>query len=160
MFKQKTDLLRSKIIALYELGWSNTKIALYLKINIKTVSLWISRYSETGTVCEIKKPGRKRKTTKDQDLEIQKLVKTKCSVDNNFITDDIKKELQKINIFLCNNTIIKRMKEYDFYSAFPFKKPYLTEKQKEVRLQWALENYNTNWFKINFSDSRSLMKHK
>ena len=50
------------------------------------------------------------------------------------------------------------LNEFHYYSAYPTKKPLLTEKQKNIRLQWALENYNTNWFEVIFSDETTIVK--
>lgn len=158
MSNQSKILLRANIISLYKLGWTGTKIATYLNINKNTVSLWISRYNINGTINEESKSGRKRKTTKEQDSQIIKIVKNKEKNKNNFTIDEIKIELNNINIYICNNTIINRMREYNFYSGYPFKKPLLTQKQKEERLQWALDNYFRNWFEVIFSDESTIIK--
>ena len=65
-----TNLERANIVLLYEKNkWSSNKIAKELKINVNTVLLWIKRYKEQGTIDEIKKSGRFRKTTKKEDLK-------------------------------------------------------------------------------------------
>jgi transposase len=84
--------------------------------------------------------------------------KTEKQTNNNYTIDVIKEEIEKINIFICNNTIISRMKEHNFYSAYPFIKPILTEKHKQDRLKWALENYYTNWNDIIFSDESTIIR--
>ena len=38
------------------------------------MTLWTNRYINYGTIEEIKKSGRKRKTTKDQDIKIIEIV--------------------------------------------------------------------------------------
>ena len=61
-------------------------------------------------------------------------------------------------ISLSNGTIINRMKEFGFQSAYPIKKPLLTEEHKRKRLQFALDNYDTDWTTIIFSDETTIVK--
>lgn len=155
MAKHLNEYQRNSIVTLYNIGWSGIKISNHLKINICTVYRWVTRYKKTNTVKEIEKSGRKRITTEDQDNEIMKLVKEKGK---KFTIDEIRNDLEKINILLCNNTIINRITEHNFYSGYPFKKPLLTEKHKQDRLQWAIENYDTDWFSVYFSDETTIIK--
>ena len=159
MNKSNKHLLRANIIALYDIGWTMTKISAHLNISRNTVTLWINKNKNSESLEDKKRSGRKRKTVTKDDIKIIEIVKkTEKETCNNYTIDVIKKELEKINVFICNNTIISRMKEYNFYSAYPFKKPILTEKHKQDRLQWALENYNTDWSKIIFSDESKIIK--
>jgi transposase len=154
--KHLTILERTNIIILYEKNkWSSIKIAKELKINIHTVLLWINRYKKTGTVNEILKSGRFRKTSKINDL---KIIETAKGMHKSFIIDEIREEIKKINIYLCNNTIINRLKEYGFYCSYPFSKPLLTEEHKRKRLEFALNNYDTDWTFVIFSDETSIVK--
>lgn len=155
MCKQINQSKRNDIICLFNLGWTNVKISNYLCINLKTVSHWIKRYEETNNIQEKHKIGRKRKTTKEQDEIIIDIIKNK---EKNFIIDDVKNEINQLSIYLCNNTIINRMKEYGFYSCYPFKKPYLSELHKQKRLEFAINNYNTDWNLILFSDETTILK--
>ena len=151
-----TNLERANIILLYEKnGWSSNKIAKELKINVNTVLLWTKRYKETGTIDEIAKSGRFRKTIKKEDLKIIEIVQ---KMPKGFIIDEVKDEILKLNMYLCNNTIINRISEYGFYCSYPFSKPLLTEEHKRKRLKFALDNYNTNWFLVIFSDETSIVK--
>jgi len=50
------------------------------------------------------------------------------------------------------------MKEFNFYSAYPFKKPLLTGKQKLNRLKWAEDNFSRDWTLVIFSDECTIIK--
>jgi transposase len=55
-------------------------------------------------------------------------------------------------------TINRRLHEYGFDFKNPVRKPLLTEKQKYARFTWGLENIDTDWSKIIFSDEASVWK--
>lgn len=130
-----------------------------MNISKNTVTLWVLRYTKFGKIIEQKKSGRSRKTTLEQDQQILKLVKNKEQItDDRYTIDDIKNDLEKINIFICNSTIINRMKEKDYYCGYPFRKPFLTRKQKDNRLIWAKNNLMTDWTKVIFSDETKVVK--
>jgi len=74
MKEHLNNVIKGKIITYHDRGWTNIQIAKDLNLNKNTVTLWTNRYRNYGTIEEIKKSGRKRKTTKDQDIKIIEIV--------------------------------------------------------------------------------------
>ncbi|RXG71720.1 hypothetical protein Avbf_06244 [Armadillidium vulgare] len=59
----KKQVIRERIIALFESGQNKTEIAKTLGLHIQTVRRWIVRHEKEGNLCDRPKPGGPRKTT-------------------------------------------------------------------------------------------------
>ncbi|RXG51291.1 hypothetical protein Avbf_18455, partial [Armadillidium vulgare] len=66
----KKQILRERIISLFESGQNKTEIAKTLEIHIQTVRRWIVRHEKEGNLCDRPKPGGPRKTTYNEDHQI------------------------------------------------------------------------------------------
>lgn len=156
MGKQLSNSVRHAIVILYNLNWSISKIASNLNISKEAVSLWVSRYKENKIIEEKNKSGRPRKTTSIEDKKIIDIV-----LNSNVImtSDDIVNQLNTENINISKNTVINRLTEKSLIYGKTIKKPLLTNNHKQLRLMWAIENYNTDWTKIKFSDETIIRKY-
>ena len=151
---QLNDKQRYEIIIRNEQKQSSRQIAKEMNINKNTVNKWINRYTKNESIKRLSGSGRKRKTTKDDDLIIIKSID-----DTKIVTvDDININLKINNINISNSTIKNRLKEENYIYRNPIKKPLLTENHKQLRLWWALEHYNVDWKKVRFSDESIIRK--
>jgi transposase len=123
------------------------QISIKMKINRTTVIRWLKRYAETGTL-KIKSRNRKNKTSINEDNVLYNIANNKIK----FRLESLKKDLNDENILISKSTIWRRLKKKDYLFGKGILKPKLSEKQKEERLNWAIEHINTDWTKVNFSD--------
>jgi len=126
-----------------------------MKINRKGVLKWIKRYKKDKSINRHEGSGRKRKTNKEDDKKIFIEI---INENPNITTEEIKDKLKEKNIDLGTTTIKDRLKENEFIYCKVVEKPLLTSNHKQLRLKWAIENYNTDWTTIKFSDETIIKK--
>ncbi|KAL7634905.1 UNVERIFIED_CONTAM: hypothetical protein RMT77_015286 [Armadillidium vulgare] len=66
----KKQVIRERIISLFESGRTKTEIAKTLGIQVATVRRWIVRHEKEGNLCDRPKPGAPRRTTLNEDKKI------------------------------------------------------------------------------------------
>ncbi|KAL7634907.1 UNVERIFIED_CONTAM: hypothetical protein RMT77_015288 [Armadillidium vulgare] len=66
----KKQVIRERIISLFESGQNKTEIAKTLGLHIQTVRRWIVRHEKEGNLCDRPKPCGPRKTTYNEDHQI------------------------------------------------------------------------------------------
>ena len=102
-----------------------------MKINRKTVMLWINNYNNNynnnQNVNRKVGSGRLRKTDKEQDNNIIDIIND----DNDKSLIDIKNSLNEKNINLSLSTIYRCLIENNFIYKFPITKPLLTDNHKK-----------------------------
>jgi transposase len=151
---QLSEKQKYEIIFRHENNESSRQISKSMKIARSTVIRWIKKYADDKNIYRKNGSGRKRKTTKKEDLSI--VDKTKKE---HITLNEIRNEIKNENINLSRETIRKRLHENNKIYCVPIKKPLLTEKHREMRLNWAFNNINTNWYKVLFSDEASIWKY-
>lgn len=145
---------KDEIIMRYKMGMPIRRIAIEMKINKSTVLLWTKKYKNQLPL-EVKK-GRwkKRKLNEEQEHLIIYLMRE----NKNFKMTDLKIELEKINIYASKNTLIKILKKYGYIYKNRIPKPFLSDDHKNIRLQFSLNNLETDWTKVIFSDEVTIIK--
>jgi transposase len=146
-----SDSQKAILIAMHKKGLSNVEISKFMAVSTNTVSFWVNRFIANGSTTNIKKSGRKRKTTKEQDKLIIDDIKSNERLALNDITKSNKHDISK-------STIYRRLKENDFIYGNYSKKPYLSDKHKLIRLNWAKSHTDYDWSKVIFSDEMSIWK--
>lgn len=121
-----------------------------MKISKNTVSRWLSRYKEQNNVTRKNGSGRKNKLSKEHE----KYILDEISKDGNLNIFEIKNNMKKIynGISVCNNTIRNTLIKNNKIYRKPIFKPYLSDKHKRERINWAKEYMYTDWSKVIFSD--------
>ena len=143
---------KGEILAHHKLGMSNIEISKKLNINCNTVSLWINRYYNLGSMQTKTVLYRTGKLTLSDIFKIFDIIATKtCTV------DDIIKEL-KLNV--KNTTIRNVLKSTKNRFGNNKKKPKLSEKQKNNRVEWCKLHRFFNWYFVEFSDEMTIWKDK
>lgn len=151
---QLTEKQKYEIVILREQNRSIRYIAKYMNINAKAVTRWLNRYKNTDSIKRKPGSGRRKKTSKEEDNEII------SKIDNNNVhtIKDIQKILSEKSIDISKSTIRRRLNENDIIYTNPTRKPLLTARHRELRLNWALNNTSTNWENVLFSDETSVWK--
>jgi transposase len=144
---------RTEIIVLHNNGLSNGEISKKMNLHCNVISFWINRYYNTGSICDIKKTGRKRKTTKDQDNKICDEIKK-----NEKLTLDGIVNNSKLDVKISKTTVSRRLKERNIIYGNYSKKPLLLKKHIDKRLIWANNHTNYDWTRVIFSDEMSIWK--
>lgn len=138
---------REKILNLYNEGYTQREIAKLVYVSPSTVNFWINRH---GNINPLKKTGRKRKTTEEQDKEIYAL----CTQNPFIPATNINREL-KLN--LSPQTVRNRLKEHGLKNFSTPVKPLLTEARKTNRLEFAYTFMHwppEKWEKVCFVDEK------
>lgn len=143
-----TDLAtREKILKLHQEGYCQRDIARLVYVSPSTVNLWINRQ---GKLDALKRTGRPRKTTPEEEDEIYKR-----STDEPFLpATDINRKLQ-LNV--SPQTVRNRMAERGLANCKPCLKPFLKDIHKTKRYDFAI-NYMDytpkQWERVCFADEK------
>ena len=140
---------RMRVVVLNEVGYTLNSIAKQLKIGRRTVQEIVKKYADTGDVQDRPGRGRKKKTSPREDRKIiQSSIK-----DRRKSARDISKEIkEEIGLELSSRTIRRRLLNAGLKSCRAKKKPLLSQKARQKRLQWALEHRIFVWDNVVFSD--------
>ena len=148
------EIQKHEIIVKYKMNITVRQITKDMGINKSTVQLWIKKYKENENL-EIKKGrGRKKKISEDQEKMIVDLMYS----NKYWKIPNLKVELEKLNIYLSENTLINILKKHEFAYKKRKKKPVLTETHKNIRMQFALANIFTDVLRIIYSDEITIVK--
>lgn len=154
--KQYTPKKRGAIVALFELGLSYAQIASRLKISRSGVGKICKKYQDSGSVDVGRRCGRPRCTSVRDDSMIRR-----CAKVNPFTTTTEIKTLNP-NIRASCRTIRRRLSvEFGLKSRVAARKPLLTPKQCQKRLQFCkkFKNWTVDkWKNVIFSDESSFLQ--
>lgn len=150
-----TEFQIKEIIIKYNLNMTQFEIAQNMNININTVYLWVNKYKNNKSLTTTKGRGPKNKLTKDQEnLIIILLNSNKYWKIPNLII-----EMEKQHKITISETTMRRiLKNNNFKFRKRIIKPLLTKVHKNIRMQFCLTNYYTNWLNIIFSDETKIIK--
>ena len=138
---------REKILKLYNEGYTQREIAKLVYVSPATVNFWINRQ---GDLNPLKRTGRKRKTTKEQDDEIYTL----CTENPFLPATNINRDLE---LNLSPQTVRNRLKERGLQNFSAPVKTLLTESRKVKRLEFAYRYMHwipEKWEKVCFVDEK------
>lgn len=148
--RETTYTERSQIILLSKEGYNASQIHKKLGFpSERQIRSIIQYYRENNTVEYKSRPGRPRKTSTKEDTKIISIAKSrKMSSIKNF-TVTAKKALQKN---LSHTTVWKRVKESGAKKRRERRKPKLSEKNIQDRLDFATKYKRKKWDNVVFSD--------
>ena len=134
-----------------------SKIAKSMNVNKNTIMLWIKKYKLRKELTIENGRGRKKILSDCQELFIVDIM----HFNKFWKISDLKRELHNlIDLELCDNTLINILKRHCFSYNYRKTKQFLSEKHKNIRLQFALNNYDTNWLNVIFSDESMIVKNQ
>lgn len=153
-----TDL-KTKIVEAYKQGEKLIVIAKNFNMYRGTVSKIIKKFKERGTVQTAFKKGRPRKTSVQTDRLITRI----SLADPKKTARQIYNELIQDNGLICSistETVRRRLVENGLFGRRPVKKPLISKKNKQARIQFARDHINwtnINWNSVLFSDESKFM---
>lgn len=143
---------RVKIQLLFEEGKNQTQIAKEVKCSRCAVQNAIKRYSQTGSHVNREKSGRKKITTPREDrFLIRSSLKNRKKTSSELASELSKDRGKKIS----SRTVRRRLGEVGLKGCKARKKPWLSEKNKKARLEWAKKHVHfteEDWSNILWSD--------
>ena len=145
-----TPTRKGRILQKLDSGDSCRAIAEEFGTPKNTVNRLKRKFEESGSLVRTPGSGRPRKTTERQDRMIVRAIKI-----NHDITGEEIKEIVGLED-VSERTIRRRISELsDFKSYWKTKKPYISERNRAIRVAWARERVNwplERWRKWVFSD--------
>ncbi|KAK3884201.1 hypothetical protein Pcinc_011477 [Petrolisthes cinctipes] len=137
---------RGRIVGMKEGGLSAAEIAAEFGLHRATVYSWLRRWEEDGELRDGPRSGVKRKTTPQDDQRIREYAETHPF--GNAVDAQ-----QNLNLDLSVQTVRNRLKEMGYHHRTPSKKLKLTERHRQLRVQFAqryLDYGLDNWGKVIF----------
>lgn len=134
-----------------ESGLSTLDIAEEVGVHRTSVYCWLKRWDEEGNLRDHPKSGRRRKTTAEEDRRIRNYFETHPF--SNAVA-----AVEHLQLDLSAETIRMRMKEMGFHHRIPAIKPKLTERHRELRLQFAQRYVHQDldfWGRVIFYDEKT-----
>ena len=147
---------RAQVVILIEEGYTQCEIARRLQMNQSSVSRIAKKQKEVGTVRNLKRTGRPRKSNERDDKMLKRAV-TK----NPFVTSAVLKS-EFPHISLSSRSIRRRLSvDLGLVAHKPCKKPLLSKKNIKDRLNfckkykhWSKED----WRRVMFSDESTFLQ--
>lgn len=150
--KQISKEKRAQIVILNKTGHSQRKIAQIVGVSQKGVFSALGRFAETKSFADRKRSGRPRKTTKQNDRQIQMISKRSRSKTVPDIRAEINQVLAKP---ISETTVTRRLHEVGLYGRVAARKPLLRPENIRKRLKWAKEHRNwtvDQWKQVMWTD--------
>lgn len=132
---------------------SNIQAAKHVNTSKETVAHWIETWQKTRDVLDEPRPGRKRKTTEEEDKAIISTAE-KLEEEGSEVVSKVLKSQQSMDV--SGRTVRRRLKEAGFFYSSPLEKPLLTEAHRKARLSWAKKHEKTDWSKVVFTDESTV----
>lgn len=105
----------------------------------QTVSNLVKRFQVRGTVKRAPKCGKPRKTT----VRIDKVIRRTSIADPRKTAADINADLRaNYGVQVHDCTVRRRLNDFNLFGRHAVKKPYISEKNRKARLQFAKEHLN------------------
>jgi len=143
---------RTRAVTLHEEGYSQRDIARKIGASKTAVLHIIQKYRATGTTVNTKGRGRRRLSSARDDR-----VLVRASLANRRATSLQLKRLwtRETGIQCSSRTVRNRLLERNLRSYKARKKPFVNNRQRNQRLQWAKDHRNwtnADWQKVMFTD--------
>ena len=131
--------------------FSTFQLAEHFNCSRRTVSRILRKHSRTGSVEDLPRSGRPRKTSKIDDRFIRIAAKRNRKMTSRQIT----RELQEHKVSIAPSTTRTRLLEVHLRGCVAQKKPYLTNAHKRRRKAWAKAHSkwtSEDWSRVLWSD--------
>jgi transposase len=138
-YKKSSTLTKGKIIAYWEDGKSQREIARVVGLTQSTVSSIIKVYKQTGDIKRRVGSGRVRKTSKRDDNVIVKISKQNPFMSARQISENVASDY---NLNVSHDTVDRRLKEAGLPAFVARKKPFISNDNIAIRLQWCIDRKN------------------
>ncbi|CAH1976304.1 unnamed protein product [Acanthoscelides obtectus] len=143
---------RTRIVALFQAGFSNHRIAMDLGIPRSLVIRTIQRFQETGSVENRPRSGRPRVTDDRENRYTALFARSNIFSTSTAIRSHIQLTFRRV---ISTSTIRRRLRMANLRPRRPLRVPRLTRRQIAARLQWAREHQEwllPQWRNMVFTD--------
>jgi transposase len=147
--------LRGEIIGMCKVKTSFAEIGRILQVNESTARKIWNRYQETGSYVSAPRSGRPPKLT---DLELRHIVRH-VRHDRDTRRQPLAEITEVLNINISTKTIQRRFEEIGLGHYIERKKPYLSNKQKTTRLEFAQKHIHwgiEEWRRVIWTDEMQI----
>ena len=152
MVRQLTAAVCYGVLALRQSGFKQRRIARQYSITQGAVSKILKRHAITGVPTPRPRPGRPLKTTRRQDRYLIRM----CAAGRTKTTNTLRAEWQNATNVPVSRTLVNgRLLRAGYHARRPLRKPRLSRRHRERRLQWARNHLNLqreHWNHVIFSD--------
>jgi len=138
------------IVCLHKLKRDDPSIAQEIPCDVRSVRHWVDHYEKHSNVEDLRRSGRKRKTTADQDAAIINTAKR-----IKFTTP--RRIKRKLGLDVSSRTIDRRLIEVGLFGRVARHKKKFSEEEIRKRLSFA-EGYKNwtaaDWMRVEFADEK------
>jgi uncharacterized coiled-coil protein SlyX len=138
------------IVCLHKLKHEDSSIAAQIPCDVRSVRHWLDHYEKHGNVEDEPRSGRKRKTTAEQDEQIEQEAR-----ETKFTTP--RRIKRKLGLDVSSRTIDRRLIEVGLFGRVAQHKKKFSEEEKHKRLSFA-EGYKgwtaEQWMLVVFADEK------
>jgi len=142
---------REAVKSLFDQNITNAaKISHLSGVPLRSCECYVALLKKTGKILPIHRPGRPRKLSPKMRRHVGKILKN----DHFTTASELKAKLEYTypGFKVHERTVRRELKKLGYAAILPRRVPLLTEKHKEIRLQWARDHLNYNWNQVVFSD--------
>ena len=162
-YRKLSNLDRARALGQLQTGQSSRRVAMAFNTSRQSIDRIRQRYTASGDVKDLPRPGRPRATNRAENRLI-----TNTSLRNRFTnapttTRRIRQQRGAGGIPVSVQTIRNRLHAAGLNSRLPAEKPCLSQRHRAARLQFARNHVRWNrqqWRTVTFSDeSRFCLRH-
>jgi len=143
---------KKAIVSMLNSGYSSRQVAPHFGVDKSTVNRIFKAFGKLGCCERLIGSGRRRKTTRQMDMEIMKLSRANPKLNACDIYSDLREHSRYMG---SKKTIQRRLRELGLYGRRPACKPYVSEKNRKTRLEFAKEHLNwtvKEWSNVIWTD--------
>lgn len=138
------------IVSLHRDGRNERYIADRIPCDVRSVRYWLLHHEKTGNVDDLRRSGRKRKTTAEEDERIEQEAK-----ETKFTTP--RRIKRKLGLDVSSRTIDRRLQEFGLFGRVARHKKKFSDDEKRKRLSFA-QGYKhwtaDDWMNVLFADEK------
>lgn len=147
---------RIEIVALSQAGQSYRQLAAQYGVRVATISDLLRKHRETGSVDDLQRSGRPRKSTPRQDRALRLMSSRSPRKGSRGLCQQW---AQTSGVQVTPRTVRLRLFQCGRFSYVAPKKPLLTARHRDLRVQWVQERAAwtpQQWRRVLFSDETPL----
>ena len=151
---------RSTIVTKAELGIPQAQICKEFSIDRRTISRLLKKKQLTGSVKDLKKSGRHKKSTNKEDKVLYHMYRNNPKVSSAQLNEMWKEKRISPTSPVSSRTVRRRLNGFGLRGCIGSRKPLISNRNEKKRLHWALEHADWSdelWSRILWSDESSFM---
>jgi transposase len=123
-------------------------------VPLRSCERYVASLKKIGEIPPVGDVGRPKKLTPKKRRHIGKILKH----DHFTTATELKAKLEENNpgFEVSEQTVQRELKRLGYVSLVPRRVPLLTQRHKDIRLEWAQKHLNYNWRKVVFSDETTM----